>query len=236
MFGKLTNSVKSVSSKVITGTNEAKGAVSSLLFDEKESNGYEHSESIPNNSFLKYKKGQLCLRFWRHHMHWGVLVFPKNDDSSTKYCTKIHFVGYVDINSEELRPNSGRYKDHIIYTRRYADIIRWSRNYCTTHPGLKFTSDNCRKFTMRFAEYCNISINEIDKTKIGSQYYSVTDFAKDTKKVRKNEYKNGKIITGTAKIVGSAGKNSAKIGVATLNQGVNTTKNTVVGAFKLITK
>merc|ERR1712154_234081 len=173
--------------------------------------------------------------------HWMAFIRRKG----SKKTMKIHYTGgpygsNVDISEGDHRDEK-EHPETPIRTRSYRDIFRFCAGYKSEHQYLSL-ADNCRTFCINLAEYCSIPVYEVNKslyrTKTGSrimpssQIYSGVNAVKGTYNGVK-EIRKGNVVKGGGGIGKSVVKNTAKIGVSTANQAIDTTAAVVKMPFKM---
>eukprot|EP01084_Bolivina_argentea_P003094 5784_1 len=214
--------VKSVQNHVVQNTMKAvdqtvkqtANDTANLLYGQSEPEEKIYHQIKPDKQLLQKKDAKLMFRFGggRDAGHWMVFIYELGAPNSK--CTKCHYVGngvHVAVCDAHYRHN-GQWKDHKIKTRTYREIMKWCAGYHDANAEYMLLEANCRKFSIRLAEYCNVPITEMD-VGVSSQYYSVAETVKGTTDGAKNIAK-GNVIQGVTGIGGSVIKNTAKIAVA----------------------
>ena len=192
---------------------------------------FEEDSSIsPNERNLLFKcEGQ---------GHWMVYIRKKGSDK----CTMCHYT-YDGVKTRLYNhEDNGKYPERKIYTRSYGDIMRFCRGYQKEHPKYDKLEANCRSFCIRLAEYCSVPVHEVNKSFYlpvvshlapSSQAYSTSNAIKGSVKGTK-EIAKGKVLIGTGTIGGSVVKNTAKVGLSTANQVIDTTAAVIKLPFKFV--
>lgn len=218
--------LKAVGDTMKSTANNAASSTAKVLYgvDEPEQKAYPliYADHLLMNR--DPKKVELMFKFGGSMnlktAHWMVLIYEKGSNQ----CTKCHYTRKgVGVEVVELRKDT-KWKQHAIKSRNYSEIINWCKGYQDKNANYNPIEANCRKFSIRLAEYCNIPTTEINWI-VSSQYYTATDVVKDTINSGKDVV-NGNIVKGVSSMGTSVVKNTAKIVHATGNQVIDTTKDT----------
>eukprot|EP01084_Bolivina_argentea_P065658 119683_1 len=171
----------------------------------------------PNPAYKDLQAGQLTLRFGVktyaeddeknafkqlfEGIHWIALVYKTGDweDENLILIDKFH----LDIGENDkirIRVEQGDKcwiksgynigeKDYPIKNKSYHQLIEFVKGYTAKNVTYKKLAENCRKFAIDFATYCQVPVNEIDYIKLGKAYYASVDVVKDAYKGTKTAMK-----------------------------------------------